>query len=82
MKNVILTICGRRGSKGFKNKNLKEMRGVPLSYYTLATIIAFIEKHPDDNVSVALNTDSKPLIDLMENQKLPQVLLQLPVKFS
>ena len=28
--NYLFTVCGRAGSKGFKNKNLKSMLGVPL----------------------------------------------------
>ena len=34
MKNVLITICGRAGSKGFKNKNLKVFLNKPLVYYT------------------------------------------------
>ena len=36
MKNILITICGRAGSKGFKNKNLKTFLGTPLVYYTVA----------------------------------------------
>ena len=36
--NYLFTVCGRAGSKGFKNKNLKSMLGVPLVYYNLAAI--------------------------------------------
>ena len=30
-KRVLITICGRAGSKGFKHKNLKIFDGHPLS---------------------------------------------------
>ncbi len=36
MKKLLITICGRAGSKGFKNKNLKTFCGRPLVYYSLA----------------------------------------------
>ncbi|MCI8403012.1 MAG: acylneuraminate cytidylyltransferase family protein [Lachnospiraceae bacterium] len=66
--NILFTICGRAGSKGFKNKNLKEMRGVPLAYYTLAAITGYMKEHPEDNVTVALNTDSEPLVEIIKKQ--------------
>lgn len=67
--NILFTICGRAGSKGFKNKNLKELSGIPLVYYTLAAIKGYLERHPENSVSVALNTDSEPLIELVNRQK-------------
>lgn len=67
--NILFTICGRAGSKGFKNKNLKQMRGVPLSFFSLAAVKGYMDKHPDDDVTVALNTDSEPLTDLIKKQK-------------
>ena len=66
--NILFTICGRAGSKGFKNKNLKEMRGIPLAFYSLAAIQGYIVKHQNDNVFVALNTDSESLVDLAQKQ--------------
>ena len=36
MKRLLITICGRAGSKGFKNKNLKNFCGKPLVYYSLS----------------------------------------------
>ena len=35
MKNVLCTICARGGSKGVKNKNIKEINGKPLIAYTV-----------------------------------------------
>lgn len=66
--NILFTICGRAGSKGFKNKNLKEMRGVPLVFYTLAAIKGYMDKHSENRIEVALNTDSKPLANLVQKQ--------------
>ncbi len=71
--NVLFTICGRAGSKGFKNKNLKELQGVPLVYYTLAAIKDYIKRHSENTVKVALNTDSVPLIDVVMKQNKVQV---------
>ncbi len=71
--NILFTICGRAGSKGFRNKNLKEMRGVPLSYYSLAAVKGYMNQHPDDNVTVAMNTDSKPLAEIIQKQTMIKV---------
>ena len=65
MKNVLITICGRAGSKGFKNKNLKTFDGHPLSYYSLAAAQLFVRQHPELHVDLCLNTDSDLLIDVV-----------------
>lgn len=65
MKNVLITICGRAGSKGFKNKNLKIFDGHPLSYYSLAAALLFVQQHPELHVDLCLNTDSDLLIDVV-----------------
>ena len=72
--NILFTVCGRAGSKGFKNKNLKKMRGIPLVYYTLASIRGFMDSAPQHNVTVALNTDSVELINLVERQRILDVI--------
>ena len=33
--NTLCTICARAGSKGLKNKNLKNLNGKPLIFYTI-----------------------------------------------
>ncbi len=67
---LLFTICGRAGSKGVKNKNLKSFLGAPLVYYTLAAINEYKKLlNEDDIIDVALSTDSEELINLVESQK-------------
>lgn len=35
MNSLLITICARSGSKGLKNKNIRELGGRPLIYYTM-----------------------------------------------
>lgn len=71
MMNILFTVCGRAGSKGVKNKNLKNFLDAPLVYYTLAAIALYKEKcGQKDNIYVVLNTDSEDLIRLVEKQKM------------
>ena len=65
MKNVLITICGRAGSKGFKNKNLKVFLNKPLVYYTLRSAFDFKSRVKDADVDIALNTDSRLLQNLV-----------------
>ena len=46
MNRLLITICGRAGSKGFKNKNLKVFCGKPLVYYSLSAEELLIKNHP------------------------------------
>lgn len=69
--NILFTVCGRAGSKGLKNKNLKKMNGVPLCYYTLAAIRLYQKKHPEHEVHVALNTDSPDMEKQFLRQSIP-----------
>ncbi|WP_018702971.1 cytidylyltransferase domain-containing protein [Anaeromusa acidaminophila] len=64
--NVLFTICGRAGSKGVKNKNIKSFLGYPLVFYTVSAIDLFVKKNPDIYFDIALNTDSVDLIQLVE----------------
>ena len=73
MKKVLITICGRAGSKGFKNKNLKVFCEQPLVYYTLSSAEMFIESRKDLQVDICLNTDSDLLVDLVK-EKYPEVV--------
>lgn len=68
MNRLLITICGRAGSKGFKNKNLKVFCGKPLVYYSLSAAELFCRNHPELQVDIALNTDSQELADLVAAQ--------------
>ena len=68
MQRLLITICGRAGSKGFKNKNLKTFCGKPLVYYSLAAAGLFATAHPELHIDFALNTDSPELAELVAAQ--------------
>lgn len=68
--NILFTICGRAGSKGFKNKNLKSFLDVPLVYYSIAAIALYLQNSLKQKaVDVVLNTDSGDLTRIVSEQK-------------
>lgn len=62
--NILFTICGRAGSKGIKNKNLKDFLGYPLPFYTVSAIDLYKKRNPNVNCDIVLNTDSSDLIQM------------------
>lgn len=68
MASILFTICGRAGSKGLKNKNLKDFLEYPLAFYTLSALDLFIKNHPEHSCDLALSTDSDDLIELVQNK--------------
>ncbi len=73
MKNILITICGRAGSKGFQNKNLKTFLEKPLVYYSLSSAFDFQKRVENANVDIVLNTDSVDLKNLIL-EKYPEVI--------
>lgn len=75
--NILFTLCGRAGSKGFPNKNTKSFLGIPLLYYSLAAIELFMEKQSSQYcIDIALNTDSAVLAEISKKQtRIPLYLL-------
>ncbi|WP_330949267.1 acylneuraminate cytidylyltransferase family protein [Virgibacillus sp. MG-45] len=65
--NILFTVCGRAGSKGIKNKNIKDFLGYPLVYYTMAAIDLYQKEHPVYSCDLAINTDSKELIEMVQD---------------
>lgn len=72
--NLLFTICGRAGSKGIKNKNIKDFLGKPLALYTLTTIDLTIKKgFEDHDCDIVVNSDSEELIDILTHTNLGKV---------
>lgn len=63
---ILFTICGRAGSKGIKNKNIRNFLEKPLPYYTLSAIDLFKKECQCDEIDVVVNSDSLELLELME----------------
>lgn len=63
--NILFTVCGRKGSKGIKNKNIREFLGYPLPYYTLSVIDLYKMEHKELDIDTVINTDSEELISIM-----------------
>ena len=81
MNKILITICGRAGSKGFANKNLKVFLDNPLCYYTLASAFDFKDRC-GATVDICLNTDSIPLKELIL-EKYPEVIpIERPIELS
>lgn len=73
MKNVLLTICGRAGSKGVKSKNMRDFCGQPIVYFSLAAAQLFMQARPDLCVDICLNTDSDQLAEIVA-RRYPEVV--------
>lgn len=69
--NILFTICGRAGSKGIKNKNIRKFVGKPLPYYTISAIDLFLKKTSlDIEADIVVNSDSRELLQLMKENQL------------
>lgn len=64
MLNILFTICGRAGSKGIKNKNIRNFLGHPLPLYTVSAIDLYCSRHPEFSVKTVVNSDSDELLDI------------------
>lgn len=71
---ILFTICGRAGSKGIKNKNIRDFLEKPLPYYSISAIDLFLKRANEDvQADIAINTDSPELMELMRNNGLRPV---------
>lgn len=62
--NILITICGRGGSAGMKDKNIRDLMGHPLVYYTVAAARHFRDRNPDC-INIGVSSDSSRLLDLV-----------------
>lgn len=72
---MLFTICGRAGSKGIKNKNIKPFVGKPLPYYTLSAINLYLAKHSENACDIVINSDSQELLSMMSSSSICPVEL-------
>ena len=70
---ILFTICGRAGSKGIKNKNLRKFCGKYLVHYTVSAIDLYLKKHPEVNCDIVVNSDSQELLALAANNGMLEV---------
>lgn len=70
---ILFTICGRAGSKGIKNKNLRKFCGKYLVHYTVSAIDLYLKKHPEVAYDIVVNSDSLELLDLTANNGMRDV---------
>lgn len=71
---ILFTICGRAGSKGIKNKNLRVFCGKPLAYYTLSAIDLFLKQYGNEvEADIAVNSDSEDLLNLLSDNSMRPV---------
>lgn len=70
---ILFTICGRAGSKGIKNKNLRDFLGKPLPYYTLSAIDLFLKEMGDIDYDIVINSDSDALLSMLKKNGMREV---------
>ncbi len=70
---ILFTICGRAGSKGIKNKNLRKFCGKYLAHFTVSTIDLYLIRHPEIDADIVVNSDSKELLELVANNRMRKI---------
>ncbi|MCB2342096.1 acylneuraminate cytidylyltransferase family protein [Clostridium estertheticum] len=67
--NILITVCGRAGSTGVKNKNVRNFLGFPLINYTVAAANLFKKENPNYNIDLSINSDSEELLNMFNKNK-------------
>lgn len=62
MKEILITVCGRGGSKGIRNKNLRPLCGVPLIAWTLYDAERAFEGREDIRKTIMVDSDSDEIL--------------------
>ena len=74
-KNILCTICARKGSKGLKNKNILKLLGKPLILHTIAQA-----KKIKPISKIVISTNSKKILNLTKNKV--DLCIKRPEKLS
>lgn len=65
MKNVLITLCARGGSKGVPNKNVKLLNGKPLLQYSIETAKKFSAANNHRfSCTIVTSSESEQIIDM------------------
>ena len=72
---ILFTICGRAGSKGIKNKNIRDFVGKPLVYYTLSALDLYLKGHAEIEYDIVASSDSQALLQMLADNKMRKVEL-------
>jgi len=62
---ILITVCARGGSKGIPGKNIKQLNGKALIYYTIQVARQFQQVFKE--VSIVLSTDSEDIMKVAES---------------
>jgi CMP-N-acetylneuraminic acid synthetase len=63
MKDILISLCGRGGSKGIKNKNIRPLCGVPLIAWTLFDALRAFERREDVRKTIVVDSDSEAILE-------------------
>ena len=66
---VLITICGRAGSKGAKNKNFRLFLGKPLIYYTIKSAKLLKKNSTDLKIDICVNSDNLIAKEIAEEEE-------------
>ena len=72
--NILITICGRAGSEGVKDKNLREFIGYPLILYTLSASSLFRKYLSHYNGDIVVNSDSLKLLEIAKKTEICSII--------
>lgn len=70
---LLFTICGRAGSKGIKNKNLRMFCGKHLAHLTVSAIDLYLKNNREIDADIVANSDSIELLDIICNNNMINV---------
>ena len=68
--NILITLCGRGGSKGIPGKNIKKLNGIPLLAYSIMHAKEFAKANGNSNIDIILSTDDRNIKDVASSYDL------------